>query len=438
MKAAAIYTRISKDHEGQAVGVDRQEGLCRELAAAAGLDVVDVFSDNDVSASTASTKPRPNYKRMIKAAEAGNVKTIIAYSSSRLTRRMMEHEGLIELAKRHGVRYKFVMSPAFDLNTADGKNVARILAANDTAEAERISERVKATKEQHRAAGRQSGGWRPYGYRVEQDTLTVDETEAEHVRRICRSLLAGESIRGLVAELNAAGVPCATGRPWHRQALQRVLKSRHLAGLVGDDTATAVHHLMSDPARRMTPGPEPKWLLSNIARCGVCGGPIVSSRTTRGKGRYQCAAASHVVRNAEAVDEYVRQVVIARLSRPDASDLFPTGRDTSALHAEAVALRARLDQLAALFADGSIDGPQLAEGSHKLRTRLDEVTSAVAKATRDSVLSEAYTADPEAFWAAASLAQRRALVKALVTITIHRTQTRGRRLDPEAIHIEPR
>ena len=55
---AAIYCRISNDPEGRELGVERQEEDARLLAARLGLDVVKVFTDNDVSASTKSRKRR--------------------------------------------------------------------------------------------------------------------------------------------------------------------------------------------------------------------------------------------------------------------------------------------------------------------------------------------------------------------------------------------
>ena len=77
-----------------------------------------VYTDNDIGASTRSRKPRPDYQRMLADARAGRFEVILAYASSRLTRRPREHEDLIELAERHGVAYRYVRSPSVDLNTA--------------------------------------------------------------------------------------------------------------------------------------------------------------------------------------------------------------------------------------------------------------------------------------------------------------------------------
>jgi DNA invertase Pin-like site-specific DNA recombinase len=47
---AAIYTRISADSNGDALGVQRQEADARRLCETRGWTVVEVFCDNDRSA----------------------------------------------------------------------------------------------------------------------------------------------------------------------------------------------------------------------------------------------------------------------------------------------------------------------------------------------------------------------------------------------------
>ena len=52
----AIYTRISDDREGEAKGVQRQEDDCRKLAERHGLEVYELYSDNDIGASGKTDK----------------------------------------------------------------------------------------------------------------------------------------------------------------------------------------------------------------------------------------------------------------------------------------------------------------------------------------------------------------------------------------------
>jgi site-specific DNA recombinase len=56
---AGIYVRISRDPEGEALGVDRQERDCKKLVKRRGWEVADTYSDNDITAT--GRKPRPEW-----------------------------------------------------------------------------------------------------------------------------------------------------------------------------------------------------------------------------------------------------------------------------------------------------------------------------------------------------------------------------------------
>ena len=110
--SAAIYVRISEDREGRELGVERQEQDCRDLADRNGWPAVDIYPDDDISASTRSRKRRPQYELLLADARAGRFDVVVAYTSGRLTRRPRELEDLIDLAERHGTRLVYVRSPA--------------------------------------------------------------------------------------------------------------------------------------------------------------------------------------------------------------------------------------------------------------------------------------------------------------------------------------
>ncbi len=58
VKAAAIYCRLSTDRDGDSLGIDRQETLCRELAESKGWAVAQVYSDRNISAYAGKRRPR--------------------------------------------------------------------------------------------------------------------------------------------------------------------------------------------------------------------------------------------------------------------------------------------------------------------------------------------------------------------------------------------
>ena len=135
---AVIYSRISHDPQDKQLGVERQEQDCVRLISSRGWELAfPPFRENDTSASTRSAAKRPVYERMLAQLQAGMADVLVCYSTSRLTRRPLDYERLIRLTQDKGVRIATVASGAVDLSTADGRVIARVLAAMDAAEAER-------------------------------------------------------------------------------------------------------------------------------------------------------------------------------------------------------------------------------------------------------------------------------------------------------------
>ena len=121
---AGLYLRISQDRTGQEAGVARQEKDCRVLASEREWDVVDVFTDNDVSAY--SGRPRPAYQRMLNAIRLGRINAVIAWHTDRLYRQPKDLEGLIDLAEERGVKFATVKAGEIDLSTPTTRAMARV------------------------------------------------------------------------------------------------------------------------------------------------------------------------------------------------------------------------------------------------------------------------------------------------------------------------
>jgi hypothetical protein len=348
------------------------------------------------------------------------------------------------------------MSGPLDLSTASGKMTARIAAAVASAEVERMIERQRAARLQAAAAGKWTGGRRPFGY--EADGVTVVPAEAEALRWAASQLLAGVSLNAIAAQLSKRGVRTTTGKEWKPTELRRALVRPRNAGLMvhrgeiigraewpavlDEDAWRGVGAVLGDPTRRTNRTTARQWLLSGLARCGapvgdgICGSPVRStsagghSRGRKLKPHYTCRTGKHVVRDAIELDAYVETVILERLSRPDAADLLtPDLRgDTSALHGRDAALRARLDELGRLYGEGVIDAAQLAEGTAAIRRQREEITAQLAAASRGSVLAGvADAADPAKVWAGLDLSRRRAIVDVLVDVVILPAAHKGRR-----------
>lgn len=234
-RRGAKYRRISQDREGRELGVDRQDEDLDALGERLGIEWVADYVDNDTGASTRSRKSRPRYEQMLRDARAGMFEVIGAYTSGRITRRPREHEDLIELAELHGIRFEYVKSPSFDLNTSAGRRVARILAANDAGEAEDIAERVQRAHRQRAERGEIHGGQTPYGYTQvwtggKLVTYAINPEQADIIREAYRRILAGETLGGIAADWERRRVPTTRGARWTRRTIQSMVIGPSIAG----------------------------------------------------------------------------------------------------------------------------------------------------------------------------------------------------------------
>lgn len=432
---ATIYCRISRDREGAGLGVATQQADCRELAESLGYSIVTVHTDNDLSAY--SGKRRPGYQALLDEIRAGKTDAVIAWHTDRLHRSPVELEDYVAACEAHNVKTQTVKAGHIDLSSASGLMVARMLGATARYEVDHGIERQRRAKQRSAEAGKWKGGRRPYGY--EADGVTVRPEEAKAIAEATTALLSGASIHGLVREWNAAGRRTTSCNKWATNSLRTTMLRVRNAGLmehrgeiigkagwpaiVPEAQWRALVDMLNNPARRSNvANTARRWIGSGLYRC-ECGSTLICSSTNGAPG-YRCRGGCRRLSRRQAdVDELVTAVVVERLRRPDIADLLRSDDDNqvSALEAEAVALRSRLDSLAAMFAQGAVDAQQLTEGSREINRRLDEVRELTSAAYSGTALAGVADAeDPGAAWRDASLDRRRAVLDALATITLLR------------------
>ncbi|HEU0102279.1 MAG TPA: recombinase family protein [Mycobacteriales bacterium] len=457
-KTTALYVRISRDTEGEGLGVARQEQACRELAKQRGWQQVEVYEDNDVSAY--SGKVRPAYRRLLDDVQAGRVGRVVAWRMDRLHRDVPELLEFFEVARSARCEIVAVLGGALDVGSASGRFTATVHGAVAQLESAQKSERVRAKLRQNAEAGKHHGGSRPYGW--QDDRRALAEDEAAHVRTAVSLLLGGNSMKAIVRALNEASARNTRGGLWQDVSLRSTLLRARNAGLrthhgevldgvpgqwepiLDRDTWEQVRVLLSDPARRTNPGATGRThLLSGIAGCGICGGPLRAAKGKPYKGVaatiYRCFPAGCVSRNQEQVDDLVRRLVCARLAREDAVDLLrPVGEPDGAgsARAEVERLRGRLDTAAADYADDLMTREQYLTQTKRLRGHLAAAEARVpAPAPRLAVLDTLVGAESvEAAWEALDVSVRRQVVALLLEVVVQPTR-RGRGFDPTSVQI---
>lgn len=289
------------------------------------------------------------------------------------------------------------------------------------------------------------------------------------------SLHAGASLSGIARDLNTRGRLNRNGKEWDHNAVRQLLLNEYYAGLreyparrkrsdppgqlykgtwpviVSEDVWRTSKHILEDDSRMTSGGNTGRvWLGSGIYLCGVHDDGTTMTSGSRGPSNkkpgpnqpvYRCRSIKHVSRNAEPIDDVVERHVIARLSRPDAAELLVdrNAPDLEDLTAKAVALRGRLDELAAAFAeDDDADPREFKEASRRIRERLAEVEAKMSHPNRARILVDLVLAeDPAEVWRSLPLDRRRAVISLLFKVTILPGRPGNVPFDPASVRVEP-
>jgi site-specific DNA recombinase len=496
-RRAAIYARISNDPGGKALGVHDQAKQSRALAAGRGWDVTgpgcdcrdcarfrvpaDVYCDNDITAS--GKRKRPHYERLLDDIKSGRVDVVVAVHTDRLHRNLAELERYIDICELREVETHTVKAGDLDLTASSGRAMARMMGVFARHELERMMERQKAAKRRNRDAGLRQSGTRPFGFTLDHNAATglvPLPAEASAIRAACDQVLAGVSLTTIARQWNAAGLRTPVrelrmnpgdlqqegwtgGKAWTSIGVRRVLLRAQNAGLVelagregrngygqiigparweaivSEDTWRAVRAVLVDKGRRTSPGPRPRWLLTGVLICGVCGCRRFSVVTDGRSPKYRCASkladplnpasGFHLSRDAAMLDEYVEWVIIEQLRDPKVVAALNTrpAVDIPALDLRRTAINAELEAWAG--APG-ITPRQLQIKNGPLLAELADVERQISEGLRGDPLPEFAGNDPVKVWAAlkdaGNIERMRAVAATLLRVKVLPTGRTGR------------
>jgi DNA invertase Pin-like site-specific DNA recombinase len=346
-KRIAIYARFSSDNQRDA-SIEDQVRLCHAYVERNGGSTSDALILAD-RAMSGATKDRPQFERLQRLVQLGEVNVIITESGDRLSRDLGDSDRLWKLVSFHNVRLVCV-SDGIDSDQESSRMNFRFKAVFAD---EYLTDLGKKTSRGLRGAaanGRATGGL-PYGY-VSKAVLNakaepigydieVDVERADTVRRIFEMYRTGYSYLTIAKTLNDDLVPpprVESKRPskfwkkgtvremlrnvayigqwnygrkkWKRdpetrkrrysmQAAENVMSSVRPHLRIIDDALWNEVRVRSDAVRDNYKGAGPavgaaghrtKHPLSGLLFCGVCGHRMVDGGGS--PRRYRCSAAS--------------------------------------------------------------------------------------------------------------------------------------------------
>lgn len=477
-----VYLRISEDRTGEEAGVDRQRDDCLMMCSRLGLPVSaeNVFMDNDTSAYL--NKKRPAFARMLERVKRGPARVVV-WHVDRLYRRPRELEDLIDLVESHPIRIEAVMGGAFDLNTHEGRLMARQLVAMAAYESGHKADRIRRANRQKAERGDWHGAAK-FGYGA--GGVLIPE-QAAVVREMADRFLAGHSLRSITGWLNEESgfrAPRAnTGKTlgvWHATTVKSILVSARISGqrayelgwrtgdppagrqilgpgsweaIITPEETARIRAIFANPDRRV--GASSINLLSAIATCGKCGSGLVTGRHRNGPGGpesskrfyYRCMSIpGHPERggltvSGPALEELVTEAVIVRLAATTlpADALESRGAVADAMQ-RIMGARHRLEDLARDYGTGLLARSEYHAGRIAAQNSVHDGELALGKINRGSTLKGLPLGDETALrhawheeW---SIPQKRAILSALVdTLVVNPDPYCGSRFRPQRVQL---
>lgn len=454
------YLRVSYDRSGVERSPDEQHNDNERDCSARGIKLAAAYREaGSASASRYARKSRDDFERLLEDLGAGRfgADVLVLWESSRGSRRVGEWVTLIELCEEQGVTI-FVTTHGREYDPANPRDRRSLLedAVDSEYESAKVSARARRASAANAAAGNPHGRV-PFGYVRRYDErsrkLISQEPhpdEAPIVQELFTRLAAGHSLKGIARDFAERGILNDSGRPFTPEHMRTLALNPTYAGirihnpgsggggahyrrlrpgvsqvagtwpaLVSKADFLAVQRILDDPRRVTTRGGKAKHLLSLIAKCDVCGGPLTVTYRGKPSGEYQCGR-GHVRVDKAELDDVGEAAMLEYLARPDVHDALTAGEqgggELTEIKDDLAHVRSELDTARTRVAAGELSVASFVVIEPGLLARIAELESREAELMTPSALRGLITpgVDVAVRWQETPLSARRRLARLLL------------------------
>lgn len=410
---AGGYVRASKDTavgtDLEGMSVEGQADDIEEAAADLGVNLVEIYNDNNLPGSKFATKKRKDWPRLLEDIESGRIKVLIVWELSRGSRKYSEWGAFLDLIEeKHVPIHCITHERTYDPRNHKDMEILQLEGVKSHSESNVISARTRRGHAKARKKGRPHGtprfGWqRVYDEKSGKMLGQIPHPgEQRFVEEAFAHVLAGGSMvvgsrdwaaRNDLPEDDPRHVPLTRGgKHWTYMVYRSMLlspvhmgkfvdpKTKEMCdgnweGFISEDVWWRVNNIIRSNQKPVGSRPAgARYLLTFIARCDWCG-CYMASGGQRGVPMLVCSGlnddrsvkstAKHLSIRMDWVDNAVRRELAKRLCDKDYVAAL-AAKDTDAsrsARAEAAKLQAELD---AMFEDvkhrrGKITAAQYAE-----------------------------------------------------------------------------
>ncbi len=220
-----IYARYSSHMQNDA-SIEQQVAECKAYASCHNLRVVDTYADRALSGRS---DKRPEFQRMMRAAEAHKFQVVLSYKSNRISRNMLHALAYEDKLAKMGVRVVYAKEEFGD--NAAGRFALRTMMNVNQFYSENMAEDIRR--------GLLDGAMQckvvaalPYGYQKGKDgKYEICEQEAAIVREVFQRVANGETNAAIAEDLNARGILTKYGKPWGKNSFHVLLSNERYIGV---------------------------------------------------------------------------------------------------------------------------------------------------------------------------------------------------------------
>ena len=274
IKITALYCRLSQDdgRDGESNSISNQKAILSQYAKEHGYLHPEFFVDDGISGTTFD---RPDFQRMQRMAENGEIGTIIVKDLSRFGRETIEMGRLTQVVYPSlGITFIAIQE---NVNTSTGTGLEMMPFYNIFNEwyAEQTSKKIKAVWKSKADNGERVSAAVPFGYMKSSNypkQWIVDEPAAKIVRYIFELCLAGLGPMKIARRLEDEQIICPTEhyyrkgikasnpRPqnpyiWDQTTVRHILENRQYTGCTVNFKSTFV----SFKVKKKVHIPEEEW-----------------------------------------------------------------------------------------------------------------------------------------------------------------------------------
>ena len=327
-KRVYTYTRVSTAMQIDGYSLDAQKARMKAFADYNNYDIVGEYEDAGKSGK--SIEGRLQFNQMMEDIKSGkdNVSYVLVFKLSRFGRNAADVLSTLQVMQDFGVNL-ICVEDGIDSSKDAGKLMISVLSAVAEIERENIRVQTMEGRIQKAREGKWNGGFAPYGYKLVNGNLKINEEEAEAIRVIYNQYVNTDSgANGIAKYLEDHGIrkiqrqngktplfnaslirmilknPVYCGKiAYGRRKMEKIHGTRNDYHLVEQDNYLLVDGLhepiiseelwqsaqvkllaQSKKYERVNNGKDTKiHLLSGIVKCPICGAGMYGNKSIKHK-----------------------------------------------------------------------------------------------------------------------------------------------------------